>query len=296
MPNAMNWDDVRVFLAVAEHGALASGARAAGLDRSTASRRIDHLERSLGARLFLRGRDGLRLTAAGQRLLTAASRMSEGAAAIATAAREEAAQDGRIVGRVRVASTEGIAALLARDGLASLRARHPGLELELLAGNRSVDLERGEAELAVRVSAVRSAALRVRRLARLTLALFASTGYLRARGRPRNPSELAGHDVVIGAAELEALPEFRWLASVPGVRVALRTNSMPTVVAAMSAGLGVSALAGAWGARESGLERLFDLPQIPARPLFLVGHPDALGRPAVRAVADAIATSFREAR
>src|SRR6187402_2158517 len=68
-PEEMDWDDVRVFAAVARQRSLSVGARAAAVDRSTAGRRIAALERALGARLFLRTRDGLRLSAAGERLL-----------------------------------------------------------------------------------------------------------------------------------------------------------------------------------------------------------------------------------
>src|SRR5258706_6195598 len=63
IPSKLDWDDIRVFDAVARAGSLSAGARAAGLDRSTASRRITSLEAAVGARLFLRTPDGLRLSA-----------------------------------------------------------------------------------------------------------------------------------------------------------------------------------------------------------------------------------------
>src|SRR5947209_2893704 len=116
----MNWDDVRVFLAVARAESLDRGAREAGLDRSTASRRISALEAALGARVFLRTREGLRVAPAGARLLEHAERMASEARAFAA---EAADAGGEMVGTVRVATTEALAVLLVEEGLLDLRER-----------------------------------------------------------------------------------------------------------------------------------------------------------------------------
>jgi DNA-binding transcriptional LysR family regulator len=294
MPD-MDWDDVRVFLEVARAGALAAGARAAAVDRSTASRRIARLERALGARLFLRSGDGLRLSPTGERLVAHGERMAEGAAALATSARHEG---GEVSGLVRVATTEALAALLVRDGLLDLRKRYPKLELEVLGGNRSVDLAHGEADLALRVTPIREASIRVRRVVKLTFACFAHEGYVKRRGHPRSAREMAGHEVLVPSGELGALPEAKWLHALPATRIALRTNSMPALLSALWAEQGITVLAGVWAAREAGpaaprasgtrLVQLFAVDAIPPRPLFLAMHPDAAARTAVRAVADAV--------
>jgi DNA-binding transcriptional LysR family regulator len=283
MMHAMDWDDVRVFHAVARARSLAAGARQAGQDRSTASRRIAALERTLGARLFLRTRDGLRLSPTGDRLLLHAERMAAEARSLEGAA---AAAGAEVGGLVRIATTESLAAMLVREGLLALRERHPSLEIELLGGNRPVDLVRGEADMAVRVAAVKEPSLKVRRLARLSFALFAGKAYLERRARPRSESELAGHDVIIYGGELAALPEAKWLASRPGVRVALRTSSVTALLAAVIDGAGLGVVTGPWGERELGMVRLFDIDAIPPRPLWLAMHPDAASRAAVRVVAE----------
>lgn len=280
----MNWDDVRVFLAVAQKKSLALGAKDAGLDRSTASRRIGALEASLGAPLFLRTRDGLRPSPVGDRLLLHADRMAEEARAF----RVSAEDTGAVAGRVRIATTESLAAMLVREGLLDLRQRYPRLELELLGANRVFDLTRGEADLALRVTKVSEPSLRVKRVAKLPFALFASESYVRRRGRPKTEADLAGHDAITHAAELVNLPESRWLESRPGVTVVLRTSSMTAMLAAVLDGFGVGAITGPWGERELGLVKLFDLDHIPPRPIWLAMHPDAAVRPAVRAVAQGI--------
>jgi DNA-binding transcriptional LysR family regulator len=176
--------------------------------------------------------------------------------------------------------------------LLALGAAHPELELELLGANRVVDLSRGEADLALRVTKVEQPSLRVRKVARLPFVVVASESYVQKRGHPRSERELEGHDVLLHAGELATLPETRWLGSRPGVRVVLRSNSMIALLAATADGAGIAVIAGQSAERELGLVRLFDLPSIPPRPLYLAMHPDAAARAAVRVVADHIAELF----
>jgi len=279
----MNWDDVRVFLAIAQATSLAAGARAAGLDRSTASRRIAALERALEARLFLRTRDGLRLAPAGQRLIAHAELMSSGARGLESTALEDG---GELRGHVRLATTDSLAAMLVRGGLIELATRHPRLELELLGDNRVVDLARGEADLALRIAKVHEPSLRVQRVARLPFGVFASERYLARAGRPKTELELAGHDVVTYANELAALPEAKWLRDRAGVRVVLRTTSVTALLSAVLDGAGLAVIAGGWAAIQLGLTCVFEIPALAPRALWLAMHPDAAGRAAVRAVAD----------
>ena len=290
---ALNWDDVRVFASVARCANVLRGAQEAGLDRSTATRRIAALERSLGARLFLRTRDGLRLTSLGERLRAHGERMAAEAREL-----EQAASDtgGEVRGRVRLATTESIAVTLLRRGLLDLTARYPGLELEVLGSNAVLDLTRGEADLALRITKPDQPSLRVRRVARLGFAAFAGEPYVRRRGRPRSERELAGHHVLLLSGELAKLPETRWLAGRPDVQVALRTNSVIALLTALADGAGISVIAGNAAETDLQLVRLFELPALPQRPLYLAMHPDAAARAAVRVVADPVSDVIARAR
>lgn len=285
----MSWDDARLFLAMLRAPTLVAGARVLGIDKSTASRRVDALERSLGTKLFVRTREGLRPSTVGERLRAHAERIEVEVLALTNAALADGEE---IAGRVRIATTEGMATLLVQNGLLDLQAAHPRLEIELLAGNRSVDLARGEAELAIRVTPTTDPTLTIRVLGKQPVCLFAAQSYLRARGTPRSPGELAGHDVLLPSGELDALPESKWLKERADVRVALRSSSLPALVEAATRGHGLVPLTRAWGARTAGLELCFDLKAIPARPTWLAMHPDVAHRPAVRAVAERIAEGF----
>lgn len=286
---SMQWDDVRVFLALLRAKNLADAAARLGVDRSTASRRLAALEEAVGATLFTRTREGLRPTAAVERLRAHAERMEAEAAALAHAA---AAHERRAKGLVRVATTEALAAFLVAEGLLSVREHHPELFVELLGGNRPVDLTRGEADLALRLVPLKEAELRVRAIAKLGIGLYASPSYVRARGVVRSAGALAGHDVLIPSGELASLPEAKWLASRPDVRVVFRTSSMGALLAAAIAGLGIAPLSLPWGDREPGLERLLVLDDVPKRTVWLAAHPESAAREAVKVVSERIAAIF----
>jgi DNA-binding transcriptional LysR family regulator len=218
--------------------------------------------------------------------------MEADATALSHAAR---ATEVRAQGAVRVATTEAMGVYLVTQGLLGVREHHPDVEVVILGGNRPVDLERGEADVALRVSKVTEASLRVRCVARLPIGLFASPAYLRARGLPRGPSALRGHDVLLPCAELENLPEARWLAARPGVRVAFRSSSMAALAAAAVTGEGIVALTVPWGDGEPGLERVLVIDDLAKRPIWLVTTAEAASRPAVRVVCDRIAAIYARA-
>jgi DNA-binding transcriptional LysR family regulator len=283
------WDDVRVVMALLHTRSLAGAARRLGLDRSTVSRRIGAFERALDQSLFLRTREGLRPAAALERLRPQLERIDADMRALVEAARMG---DDPLADTVRVATTEALARFLVERGLLECCREHPGLAIELLGGNRPLDLARGEADLGLRLRGGREAALRTRSIARLEVALFAAPAYLQRRGLPRGEDELAGHDVLVPGGELAVLPEARWLAARPGVRVVLRTSSMPALMAAARAGLGLAPLSRPWAELDPGLQLVAPLPKIPARSLWLVLQPEAARRPAVRMIADRIARIF----
>src|SRR5512140_280737 len=96
------WDDVRLFLAVAETGSLSGAAQRLRIGQPTVSRRLAALEYSMGAKLFLRSVNGASLTVAGERLLAPARKMAEWAGEVGRAA-ESTDQSPR--GLVRVTSS-----------------------------------------------------------------------------------------------------------------------------------------------------------------------------------------------
>lgn len=283
----MHWDSLEVFSAVARTGSLHAAARVLEVDRTTVGRRLASLEARLGGPLFFRTRDGLELTESGQRAFDHARVMEASARELVSAATP--ASD--VVGVVRLAVTEALAPFVVEQGLVGLTERHPRLVLEVHGDNRRLDLAAGEADLALRVDPLRGAELRARCISRSPVALYASRAYLGSRA-VRSPGQLAGHRVLVPGGVLGGLPEARWLRAQPGVGVALVSNSLPALLAAARRGHGVVALTSAWGDREPDLVRLFDVPRLAARALWLVSTRAGLRRPATRVVAEAVASFF----
>ncbi|MEZ4240163.1 MAG: LysR family transcriptional regulator [Myxococcota bacterium] len=275
MQDPLPWDDLQLVLAVARAGSATAAAKATGSSPSTVTRRIARLEASLGAVLFRRQRDGLQPTEAGARVVAAATRMA------AELERLSLVADDALEGLVRVATTEGLAALLVTRGLCDLCRRNPGLRIELLGGNAVADLG-AEADLAVRVRRPTEPDARARCIATLDLALCASAAYPRRAEAPL--VDLAGHDVVLPSGSLAGLPEARWLAAVPGVRVVLQTSSMVALEAAVRAGVGLGVIPRGWAALDPAVRVLRPV-AVPPRQVWLAVAPEAAGRAAVRAVA-----------
>src|SRR5690242_600628 len=143
----MEWDEVRYFLAVARGRSLIAAAKALKVSAATVARRIDALETRLGARLFDRQQSGYALTGSGEAIRTEAEAAEE---AILALERKARGRDLGVFGTVRIAATDDIAAHVIAPQLASFRAHHPGIELEIVAQMEVLNLTRREADIAVR--------------------------------------------------------------------------------------------------------------------------------------------------
>src|SRR6476661_1431402 len=122
-----SWDDVRIFLAVAEAGSVSGAARQLRVGQPTVSRRLAEMERTIGSRLFVRAVSGATLTSAGERLLAPAKKMAEWAGEVARAAE---ANDAAPQGLVRITATPFTCFDFLAPFAAWLSSRHPSLRLE----------------------------------------------------------------------------------------------------------------------------------------------------------------------
>jgi DNA-binding transcriptional LysR family regulator len=275
-----SWDDLRFFLLAAQAGTLAGAARAAGVQHTTIGRRLSALERSLGVALFVRGPEGLTLTPMGVLLLPLAQKAANDMQAV----REFVATRRN---RVRLALPSGFVALFAED-LARLARERPDITLETVSGGQLADLQRGDADLALRIGPIRDPDLVARSLGEVGSSLYASPRYLQehpAPPNPFNPPDLRGHRIVAFGAELSAMPAARWLeANTGGATVVLRTNEMTTMLEAAASGAGLALLPCMLADPDPRLVRL--TPEVLARRgLSLVYRREQRGNRPVRTVA-----------
>ncbi|MBX3597858.1 MAG: LysR family transcriptional regulator [Rhizobiaceae bacterium] len=189
----MNWDDVRIFLAVARAGQILGAARRLDLNHATVSRRIAALEESLKTKLFRRLTTGSELTAAGERFLIVAERIE----ADMIEARSELAEEGEnLTGTVRIGAPDGFGVAYLAPRLGNLTASHPELQIQLVPVPRSFSLSRREADIAITVERPAEGRLVAAKLVDYTLGLFASRDYIAANGMPSDRDELTRHRLV----------------------------------------------------------------------------------------------------
>ncbi len=284
--HSLDWNDLRYFLAVCRAGTLVGAARSLRVRHSTVGRRVEALEAALGVSLFTRAPDGLVLTEAGSEIVPLAE---EAERAVIAVERRVAGGDKRVDGIVRVTTSEGFSGFLVRQ-LSELQAQHPGLIVEVLSGNASLDLTRREADLAIRFVETTQADLICKRLCDVGWSLYASDIYL-ARARTANtPTDLACHDIIGFDETMARSPGAIWLEEHKmGARVVMRCNSLISALNASIAGMGVTVLPCFIAEAEPGLRRLTG-EVLATRAIWVVFHPDAARIARIRTVIDFVST------
>ena len=282
--NADNWDDLRIFLAVARAGSLSGAARSLGVNHSTVFRRIGAFERALDGRLFDRLPGGYVLTAAGEEMRESAERVE---AEIAALGRKVVGQDLRLSGTVRIATIDMLAVWLLPRHLAAFRTAYPGIEIEIVVSNAAVNLSRHEADVALRVGSQPPESLVGRRGGRLVFACYgASSMHDRDEGLPLAERDWIGFD-----SDHEALVR-RFARFLPKVRPIYRVNSIAAAVAAAKAGLGLAPLPCGIADLEPDLVRIAPLPDAFTLDLWLLTHEDLRRTARIRAFLDFLASAL----
>jgi DNA-binding transcriptional LysR family regulator len=281
----MDWDDVRVFLAVARHGSLRAAGRALGLSQPTIGRRLAGFEATFGGpTLFDRLPEGLRLNAAGNALLPDAERLENAALSLE---RRRAVTSPALSGTVRVSVGEWAAGFLARCLSGPANTPLPsGITLELVESRQTANLARREADLAVRHHPPESGDLYVAKVGTFACAVYR-----------RRDSDA---DAWITYTEEQAhYATARWVQrqiEETGDTVALRASSMTMQWAAIVAGSGRGVLPCYAGDDDPLLERLTPpVPEIAAHYSVIV-HRDLRRAVCVRAVIDWVHQAFAEQR
>lgn len=253
MQPPFDWRDLKIALAVARHGSLGAAGRATRLDPTTVSRRVTALEEAVGAALFVREPEGWRPTETGRRVLDAAGRMAD---EVRSLARDLDAARERVVGTVRLTTLDYVALAFLAPRLPALRARHPGLVLDLRCTEQVLDLAAGKADIALRLNRPTEAGVRVKRLLHMPIGLYGARAYVDAHGLdPLTPD--AEPDLVVLGPPDSRLPEIRWMHGlVPRGRVVAATNSVPTAYELLRRGIGLGVMAIEAAAADPELVRL----------------------------------------
>ena len=285
------WELHRSFLAVARHGSLSAAARSLRLTQPTLGRHVDQLERALGAPMFTRSPQGLIPTDMALALVPIAEAMESAAEAVV---RTASAQAGEIAGAVRVTASDIVGAEVLPSILAELAERHPKLAFELSLSNRTEDLLRRDADIAVRMVRPTQAGLVAQRLGETVVGLYAHRRYIERHGEPHSLADLARFRLI--GFDREAAPSKAMAdAGIALTRemFSLRTDHDLAQLAAIRAGYGVGGCQVGVARRDPQLVRL--LPRVFAAPLetWLVMHENLRASLTVRRVFDHLAEGLR---
>lgn len=286
----MDWDDLRIALAIARAGSLSGAARALKLNHATVWRRLKGLEDRLDAKLFERRPDGYVPTAAGDELRRAAEAM-EGAAEGLD--RRLSGRDARLTGTMRLSTLDSIALGLLPPHLVRFRALHPGITVELAVSSALANLTRRDADVALRATQAPAGNLVGQRLADVGMAVYAAHTYL-----ARNPAgtDWTRHDWVAPDEILAHASFAKFIEREAPGRTVLRVDTESGMHAACAAGIGATVLACFVGDDDPRLERLSSPLREFDHGLWLLTHEDLRGAARVRAFLDFMAAAIRSER
>lgn len=222
-----NWDDVRVFLAVARAESLTGAGRALRMDAATVGRKIARLEERLGVALFVKSPQGYALTDAGARLAEHAAE-----AEVALSAGAELRAGAGLAGQVRIGAPDGCANFVLPQVCAAIQSENPGLEIQILSLPRVVNLSRREADMAITVSPPEAGRLTVQKITDYKL-------HLAQRRDLREPllrMELRKRAIVGYIPDMIFDRELDYLGEIGAERVQLASNSVAVQLQMLRAG------------------------------------------------------------
>lgn len=237
------FDDLLLFIRVAELGTLSAVARERDAPVSQVSRALARIEKACGARLLHRSTHGLSLTAEGGTFLEHGRRVL---GTLDELEGEFSARSGQVTGLVRVAASTVVAQYQLVPSLVGLAERHPHLKVSLEVGDRLADMARDGIDLAIRTTSTLPDTVVARRIGTLGRALYAAPAYAARHGLPRHPDELREHRLVTNSA-VHALNQ--WPFRVQGKDVTLtvegqfRANDTNMAASMVLEGLGIGRLA-----------------------------------------------------
>ncbi|WP_052189438.1 MULTISPECIES: LysR family transcriptional regulator [Xenorhabdus] len=278
---SFSWDDIRVFLAVAQTGTISNASMLLSVGIATVSRKIERLEKTFGMPLFLRHQTGYQLTEDGRELLEKAKVMEIAANSFLT----EVDIRTKIAGKVRLATTELLANDLIIPNLSILQKNYPDLTLEIITDVQTVNLHRRDADLALRLVRPEQGHVTVRQLGILGFGLYSSNKYYINHQDKIHEGTYDNIHFISWTDEYLQLPSSKWTEKIlKGRPLSIATTSLSGQIAAVKAGLGLAILPH-FIANTTDFICISQHPEL-ERSLWLVIQADLAHTPRIRKVAD----------
>ncbi len=274
----LDWDDLRVFLAVARAGSVRGAAREIGKTHATVSRHVRSLNQALASPVFERRKEGQCLTDLGKRVLPLAEQMERNVAGIDRAA---FAADTGLAGPVTVSLSESLYLAVLCDPIDTFMQRHPMIDIRVNASDTLSELAWREADVVVRITRAPPESAYGKKVADSPLALYAAPDYLASRP-----------------------PLDRWIAltydparrPTTPARVVAHSNTVPMAANMIRKGRGIGMLPCYVGDTDPGLQRVPGTDPVPDMQIWILTHEDLRHSPRVRVLIDHLYQAFETLR
>ncbi|MFL9895610.1 transcriptional regulator, LysR family [Burkholderia sp. WP9] len=269
----MDWNDVRIFLAIAREGTLGRAASQVGQTQPTIGRRLRMLEASVGQTLFQRTADGFVLTEEGSAVLATAERMEDEAHAFERAL---AGKQQQLTGLLRISSSDWFGVHVLTPVVAEFLRVNPLVSIELVTDSRRLNLARRDADLLFRITPFDEADVIQRKFIKMDYALYGPLNIV-----PPQRGDGTGYALLTMDSAFETLPDVKWLREVlPNAHVAFGSNNREAQARMCAERGGLAVLPCPLGDNTAGIERI-DLGEAPpGRDVWFGYHRDLrrLGR------------------
>ncbi|WP_370979396.1 LysR family transcriptional regulator [Agaribacterium sp. ZY112] len=282
----INWNDLRVFLAIADEGGLKKAARRLDLHHSSCARRITVLEASLSTTLFERRSSGYWLTEAGRALYLSAARIRDEFISIE---REVLGKDKRIEGKLCLTLPNGLACHLLMPDLRSFMDTHNRIDLKINMSYEYRDLSSREADIAIRHITDPPDSFIGKRVARLYNCAYASTEYLQVHNVETDPEACFW----LGWGDKSKHLQWPCKNFYPDIPVRADMYSDVLQLEAIKSHAGIASLPCYMADGIEGIERLPNVEPVAGDWIWVLAHKDMANNEKVRRMIDFLAQSFR---
>jgi len=276
----LSWDEFRLVKAIADSRSLTGAAERLGLNHSTVFRRLAALEKSIGARLFERSRSGYLTTGPGDEMVALAAKMAD---SIVEFERRIAGRDAKPTGQLRVTTVEAIGQHFMPPIMAQFQTQNPGVVIELILSNNSLNLSRRDADVAIRVTNDPPETLVGRRICAVRWGIYCRHDLASALGStPIDSAPFVGYCESLGPTAVR-----RWIETqIRPERLAARVNSIHSMLELATHGFGAALLPCFLGDPRPALVRIGKPPRDIDLGLWILTHSDLRRSARVRAFMD----------
>jgi len=283
----VDWNALKIFLAIAESGTLAGAAKSLQVNHSTVFRRLNTFEDEIGGRLFERLSHGYELTQMGEELLVEAKKI---AASFDDMERHIVGKDIQPKGTVKITAPNNIAYRYLPRYLTEFNQSYPDIKIELLVSNLEINMNNRQADIAVRATSAPPEHLIGRRLRSITWGVYASKNYKEKCGLPKNMAQLADHVLIGATGSMRSLAAYRWLDKNLPQQIKTRCDELIAMAAFAEAGQGLAVLPD--DQMRPGIVKLFNFPNAENSELWLLTHPDLRHVERIKLVMQHLAEAF----